>query len=107
MRERAQSIIEYCVLLGIVALSLSLMFPYLRNHLQGRYKSEIDTFSDEQYTQTGDPQSMLKDSYSFILKGYRPIGNVVILRPREGGWQRETKELSLRGDIFQITQGSR
>ena len=47
--KKAFSVLEYSVLIAVVAAGLLLSFNYLKRGLQGRFKRNADVFSDRQY----------------------------------------------------------
>jgi hypothetical protein len=46
-----QSTIEYAVTIGVFVAAIVVMAALLRAHIQGNWRQNIDTFSDEQYAE--------------------------------------------------------
>ena len=49
MNKKAQSILEMVLLPSLVVLAWLAMYGYFKSALQGNWKTNIDTFSDEEY----------------------------------------------------------
>jgi len=49
MSKKAQSVLETVLLISLVTLAWLAMYGYFKSALQGNWKTNIDTFSDEQY----------------------------------------------------------
>ncbi|MCX5714891.1 MAG: hypothetical protein NT033_08880, partial [Candidatus Omnitrophica bacterium] len=56
MEKRGMITLEACVLTVLVALSLLASEKYFRGALQGNWRGNTDSFSDEQYNPSDDEE---------------------------------------------------
>ena len=49
LHRRATTVLEYAVLITVIAVGLTATFSYFKRSIQHRFKRNADVFSDRQY----------------------------------------------------------
>lgn len=71
-KTAGQSIIEYCLTIGVFVAAAVAMSALLQGHIQGNWRQNADSFSDEQYEEgksTGSYNLSISDSRIRIKEG--------------------------------------
>jgi hypothetical protein len=114
MKSRGMLSLEVCILLALVTAGLLAMEIYFRQALQGNWRLNADSFSDEQYNWPDDEEIDPGVSREYSLSGARPF-DIILSNPRltpeivtkENQGKQETIDLasSTPGDKFLRIKG--
>lgn len=75
MRRKAQSFVEYCVLIGVIVMALIAMQSYIKRGIQGQMKGSFDQLAEGAYEPKGTSgitiveSEVYENSNSFSING--------------------------------------
>ena len=96
--KKSQTSIEYAFLITIFILACLAMLPVFKNSLQGRYKKEIDSYSDEQFSFNGTQEDFREVIYT---QDVYPTNTVVVDRENDS----RLRQSLISGDYAECDEG--